>query len=219
MLRPLLVLVMLSAVCWSQDPVKPEPVTPPAPKPDAKVEKPVKPAQPEKPVKLTAGDMLPKFKLTDLSGKEVSSEDLLKERKALVLDFWSLRCPACKDNEARFAACAKDFAEKGVAVVHIASNRGEVGDDTMLEALRAGVKKEDIGLPILIDRGNVVADLFGAAVTPTTYVIDAAGKIRYSGAITDGSKNRKVTVDYLTDALTAVLAGKDPEITTSRPEG
>ncbi|MSR74160.1 MAG: redoxin domain-containing protein [Planctomycetes bacterium] len=211
-----MLLLLLCAFSVAQEPVKPVEAVPPAPVP---VTQPEKSAAPVKVVKLAAGDMLPEFTLADLAGGTKTSKDLLKGKKILVLDFWSASCPTCKVNESRFTTYDKDWAEKGVVIVHIASNRGEVGDAQALDKLREAVKANGIKLPILVDTGNVVADTFGAAVTPTTYVIDATGKIRYSGAITDDSRNRKVTVDYIGDALSALLADKEPGITSSRPEG
>ncbi len=216
MLRSIFFLFVCAVACVAQEPAKPVDVTQPAAKPVVDA---VKPAEEAKPVKLAAGDAMPEFTLKDLAGTARVAKDLLKDKKVLVIDFWSASCPTCKMNEVRFTNYEKAWADKGVVFIHIASNRGEVGDEKGLERVRAAVTAEGIKLPILVDTGNVVADQFGAAVTPTTYVIDATGKIRYCGALTDDSRNRKVTVDYIGDAISALVAGKDPEITSSRPEG
>lgn len=60
------------------------------------------------------------------------------------------------------------------------------------------------------DENNVVADQFGATVTPETYVIDSSGTIRYHGSIDDSKNESRVTTQRLRVAIDSVLAGKEP---------
>lgn len=219
-MKSILVGLLLAAVSLAQEPA-------PTPKPP----EPAKPEQkqaPEAPrgksaakVKsLKVGDTMPSFELALLNdGAKEKSEDILKGAKVLVIDFWSINCPTCRVNESRFEALEKNFKDKGVRIRHVASNRGEVGDEALLAKLKERASGEKLQLPVLVDQGNVLADQFGAVVTPTCYVVDAAGVIRYTGALTDDMRNRKVAVDYLEDAVKAVLEGKSPDITSTRPEG
>ncbi len=212
--------IILSTLLLAQDPVAPpRPVEPPKDGAKPVVGEPA--TKPEaKPVVLKVGDSLPAFDLVLLAeGTREKSEDLLKGTKVLVLDFWSASCPTCRVNESRFEALEKAYADKGVRIRHIASNRGEVADDALIAKLRERAASDKLKLPVLVDQGNKLADLFGAAVTPTCYVIDAKGVIQYMGALTNDMRNRKVSIDYLEDAVKAVLEGKAPDITTTRPEG
>lgn len=219
-MRCIMSAVILSAFLLAQDPVAPpNPVE--APKEGTKPVAGEPAAKPEaKPVVLKVGDNMPSFDLPVLAdGTREKSEDLRKGAKVLVLDFWSVHCPTCRVNESRFEALEKAFADKGVKIRHIASNRGEVADEALIGKLRERVQADKMKLPVLVDQGNKLADQFGAAVTPTCYVIDAKGVIQYTGALTDDMRNRKVSVDYLEDAVKAVLEGKAPDITSTRPEG
>lgn len=65
----------------------------------------------------------------------------------------------------------------------------------------------------------MVADKFGATVTPETYVIDASGVIRYHGSIDDAQNVARVTTQRLRLALDAVLAGKEPPQTETKAFG
>ena len=59
------------------------------------------------------------------------------------------------------------------------------------------------------DPQNKVADLYDAQHTPTVYVVDPQGKVRYEGRIDENSEDAKsVTTPDLRNALDAMLAGK-----------
>ncbi len=69
------------------------------------------------------------------------------------------------------------------------------------------------------DENNVVADRFGASVTPETYVIDETGTIRYHGSIDDSQNLSRVTTQRLRLALDAVLTGGSPPQTETKAFG
>ena len=54
----------------------------------------------------------------------------------------------------------------------------------------------------------MAADLFGAQVTPETFVIDREGVIRYHGYVDDSLNEARVHNRGLRTALDAVLAGR-----------
>jgi hypothetical protein len=54
----------------------------------------------------------------------------------------------------------------------------------------------------------VVADKFGAQVTPETFVIDKSGVILYHGAIDDSQNPANIKTQGLRMALDAVLGGQ-----------
>ncbi|MBI1806949.1 MAG: redoxin domain-containing protein [Ignavibacteria bacterium] len=95
------------------------------------------------------------------------------------------------------------FSKKGVAVVGINANKAE--DVTMIAA---HCKEHGFKFPVLKDRENKIADLYGALVTPETFVINPAGKLVYHGRIDDSRNIKKVTSNDLTDALEKLLSGK-----------
>jgi cytochrome oxidase Cu insertion factor (SCO1/SenC/PrrC family) len=70
------------------------------------------------------------------------------------------------------------------------------------------------------DPGNKVADAYDAQHTPTVYVIDAQGKVRYEGRIDENYENPKgVTSPDLKNALDSLLAGKPIAKTTTKAFG
>jgi peroxiredoxin len=169
----------------------------------------------------TVGSVVADFTLTDLDGKKVSLKSLADGKKYVVVNFWSHDCPASANADPRFVKINTDYGSKGVAIVHVASNKKENKAETDVAATKAAAKKAGITFPVLLDADNKIADVFGAQKTPHVFIIDAKdSKVVYSGALTDSVwKNDKVSKEYVREALDLLLAGKPVATATTTPEG
>ena len=132
--------------------------------------------------------------------------------KGLAVVFWSVTCPWAKRYEDRLLALAREYGPAGVGFVALnpngASARGE-GADAM--AARAG--EMSYPFPFAHDAGGQVAAAFGAQRTPHVYFFDAAGKLRYEGAIDDSASDpAAVQAAYLRDAMDRSIAGLPIEV-------
>jgi peroxiredoxin len=169
------------------------------------------------PAPLKLGSAAPNIALRDLDGNRVNLKDYLAggKGKLLVVDFFSFRCPIHAAYVERLKAIHAKYQPKGVALVAVDPNWNEPAEE-----LKKYAKAKEIRFPILIDRDAAAADIFGAQHTPTLYVFDSRGQLRYRGAVDNdravGQPGRKA---YLEDALDAVLAGKDVPKPTSRAFG
>ncbi len=142
-----------------------------------------------------------------------------KRPKLVVVTFWSCKCPWQNAWDPELSAIAKDYASKGVRVIGIDSNKAEVADPSMILKYR---EKTGLGFPVLLDPGNQLADRFGAKTTPHIYLIDAKGKVLYTGAVDNDARQELKEEDrqlYLRDALDAALAGKAPPKASTPPKG
>lgn len=178
---------------------------------------------------LKVGSTVPdKVALPSFEGKQTSFKDL--RGKVVILHFWSDRCPAERHANPIFMEMEKKYADnKDVVMVGIAANQNELGAKPGPDAdysehyvsLRKKAKEVGYKHTILADHGNVVSNLFDARTTPHCYVIDQKGVVQYSGALDDdprGKKGKDAT-NYVVEATTAVLAGKAPAVTSSKPYG
>jgi len=172
----------------------------------------------------------PKIALKDIDGKTWTLGDFQKtaerEGKVVVLDFWSINCPISVAYEGRMKKLAAECEKQGVVFLAIDANHTELdeGAEDPYGRIRAYAKKAEVGFPILIDKGNVVADRFGGKTTPHIYVIDKEGVLQYMGAVDDDSKMDKEKAGgeikrYAADAVAAVIAGKKPEPASTPPQG
>lgn len=158
------------------------------------------------------GGKVADFTLRDPAGKEVAFSDL--KGPVTVVTFISTICPISNAYDDRMNAVYRDYSAKGVKFVFVNSNNNEPA--TMVEQ-----HAKDVGFvfPVYKDPRNVVADRFGASVTPESYVIDTAGIIRYHGQIDDNRNEARVHLPALRTALDAVMAGKPVEVQETKAFG
>jgi hypothetical protein len=64
-----------------------------------------------------------------------------------------------------------------------------------------------------------VARAYGPVATPHVFIFDSGRKLRYVGAIDDSERVQQVTRHYVHDALDALLAGREPELTKTKIAG
>lgn len=207
--------VLAAALAQAQDkPPAPAPAKPP------QQEKPAAPKAAEAKKAYAVGDVVdPALAFVDLEGKPHTLKEYLG--KTLVLDFWSIECPVSKGYEARLTQLANDYSGKGVVFLAVDANSGEIAEEGFAK-IKEYAKDKKVPYTILIDKKNVVADRFDAQTTPHVFVIDDKGKLRYAGGVDDDEsfkKDPKAVKSFVREALDAVLAGKDPAQTTTKPHG
>lgn len=152
------------------------------------------------------GTTLENFSLPDVDGKTQSLEDL-KGKNGTVIVFLSAQCPVVKGYNSRISKIAEDYQAKGINFVGINSNSTESLDWVKSNAA------ENYKFPVLIDKGNVLADKLGANVTPEVFYIDAKNVLLYHGAIDNDRSGNNITENYLQTAFDDSLAGKKIEKT------
>ena len=141
------------------------------------------------------------FNVQDLKGTTVPFAKLKGE--TTVVMFISTKCPISNDYNERMTAVFNDYAAKGVHFVFVNANSNEAAEEVAMHARQAGFP-----FPVYKDPGNLIADKFGATVTPEAYVIDQTGTLKYHGSIDDQRNANNVTEKRLRTALDAVMAGK-----------
>jgi peroxiredoxin len=160
--------------------------------------------------KVRPGSKAPQFTLRDGTGKEFSLRDELKN-KFVVIIFMGTHCPASNGYNGRMTELYRDYGQHEVSFLGVNSNAGEGAEEVLEHA-----KNRNIGFPVLKDLKNVVADAYGAQVTPEVFVIDRQGVLRYHGRIDDDVRGRNITSQDLRVALDALLAGKAVPIAETR---
>lgn len=152
---------------------------------------------------LEIGATAENFSLADTDGA-TKSLDELKGKKGTLIVWLSAQCPVVKAYKDRINEVAAEYQAKGIAFVGINSNATE--DLTWVKS-----NKTEFGynFPVLIDKGNVLADKWGATVTPEVYYLDAKNVLRYHGAIDNDRSGKSITEQYLKTAFDSALSGKE----------
>ena len=150
------------------------------------------------------GSTAENFSLPDTSGKVQSLNDL-KGKNGTVVVFLSAQCPVVRGYNERISQLAAEYQSKGINFIGINSNHTESLDWVKSNAA------ENYKFPVLIDKGNVLADKFGATVTPEAYYFDAKNVLLYHGAIDNDRSGKAVSDNYLKLAFDSSLSGKPIE--------
>ena len=144
------------------------------------------------------------------------SLDEHKTAKAVVVVFTCNHCPVAKAYEDRVLALSAKYRDKGVVLVAISVSQLET--DGLSEMKKRATAKK-YGFSYLLDSTQKIGHAYGATSTPQVFLLDGARKVAYMGKIDDSMHAEKVTEQFLADALDAVLAGKVPEVTETKPTG
>ena len=153
----------------------------------------------------------PDFRLPDTEGNVVSLSDF-DDAPALLVVFMCNHCPYVKHIKEELADFAREYAERGLAVVAINANDVEAQPEDRPEKMAE--EKEAFGyvFPYLFDASQEVARAYGAACTPDFFLFDEDRKLFYRGQFDDSRPGNDVPVtgEDLREAADRALAGEDP---------
>lgn len=160
------------------------------------------------------GDKAADFSLKNIDGKMVSLSDF-PEAEGFIVIFTCNHCPYAIAYEDRIIDLDNKYKEKGYPVIAINPNDTEIVPTDSYEDMIVKAKEMNFPFPYLRDETQEVADMYGAERTPHIYVLKKEDKnliVKYIGTIDDNYKDASaVTKTYLSDAVDALIANKEPE--------
>jgi thiol-disulfide isomerase/thioredoxin len=144
---------------------------------------------------LPSGAALPSFEgATRWLHGEVTPDSL---RGAPVLvQFWAVSCPLCKDHLPTLRAWKERFGPRGVQFVSVHMPRQE--SDTRIEAVVEAVEQGGMDEAVAIDNEHAIGDRFETGgIWPMYFLFDAAGKLRARAAGVAGLAPLERTLERL----------------------
>jgi peroxiredoxin len=169
--------------------------------------------------KLKVGDKAIPFSLPGIDGRNHSLEEY-SDKKSVVVMFSCNHCPYVQAWEDRMVRIQADFAARGVQLVAINANDANKYPEDSFTKMKERAREKGFNFPYLRDESQEAARAYGAERTPEVFLFDAAGTLRYTGVIDDNYDDpTAVKMRYLHDALDAVLAGREPSVTQTKPVG
>ena len=160
---------------------------------------------------LALGTQAPDFSLKSTEGNSVSLADF-NGAKALLVIFMCNHCPYVVHLRSALTEFAKEYQDKGLAIVGINSNDVENYPDDSFEKMVEEKAAAGYPFPYLFDETQVVAKAYRAACTPDFFLFDANQKLAYRGQW-DASRPRNdlpITGQDIRAAVDAVLTGRPP---------
>ncbi len=170
---------------------------------------------------LALGSSIPlgDVKMTDISGKTVSLNDI-KMENGLLVNFTCNTCPWVVAWQNRYNALAEASHANKIGFITINPNTRIRHKGENLDDMRDFAKKYGHNFLYALDKGAELASAFGATKTPHIYLFDGSGKLVYRGAIDDNArKAKKVKNAYLMDAIHAVGKGVAVPVAETRALG
>jgi thiol-disulfide isomerase/thioredoxin len=98
--------------------------------------------------------------------------------KTYVVEFWATWCPPCIDEFPSLDAFQRQMKNSGVVVLGVSIDKNE-------QAYKTFIKQNRPSIQLSRDSEANIASDYGTFKWPETYVIDAAGVVRYHGPIDD----------------------------------
>ena len=112
------------------------------------------------------------FSLADTDENTIQLSDL--RGKVVVVNFWAVWCPPCREEMPSLERLRRKLGEKPVAILAI--NQGEGAEEILSYLWGLDPVPE---FPVLLDRDMKVSAEWGVTGLPTTYLLDKNGRIVY----------------------------------------
>jgi cytochrome c biogenesis protein CcmG, thiol:disulfide interchange protein DsbE len=133
----------------------------------------------------SAKDMAPDFSRNDLAGEPVHLADY--RGRLVLLNFWASWCGPCREEMPQFSAWQRSDGARGLRIIGVSMD-----DD--VQSARAFLKQHPVSYPIVMGDAKLGETFGGILGLPTTYLIDAQGRIvaRYEGESSLGKMGTQI---------------------------
>ena len=130
-------------------------------------------------VSLALGTPGPGAELEDLDGNPVDLRDYIEAGKPAVLEFWATWCEQCEALQPQFDRLQAEYGDR-VSIVAVA-----VGVSQSVRRVKRHLEEHDPGYPYLFDKRGAAVRAYNATTTSIVVILDAEGKVAYTGVGTD----------------------------------
>ena len=139
----------------------------------------------------TLGDYMGDYTITDVEGNSYTFSELLKTKKAIVLNFWFINCGPCK-MEFPYLQTAYDTYSNDIAVIAINPTTDKE------DKIKKYATQNELSLPLAKGEESWIT-AFNLQGFPTTVVIDRYGCVAFMhmGAVTQDGVFEKI-FDFFT---------------------
>lgn len=139
---------------------------------------------------LKVGDPMPDLASFKLEGK---LPEALKG-KVVLIDFWASWCGPCKDSFPVMNELQKKYAGQGLVI--IAVNEDEEASD-----MKDFLKDNAATFNVVRDLGQKIVAAAGIQTMPTSFILDAEGKVKFMHSGFHGAETRKQYLDEIESLL------------------
>jgi thiol-disulfide isomerase/thioredoxin len=113
---------------------------------------------------------MPDFTLPDANGQMVKFNDVCREHKLVMINFWASWCTPCRMEMPQLERVYAENRADGFLLLSI-------NEDEEREKADAYLKSKPVSFPVLMDKGGAVAKQLGIRAMPTTILVSQDGKV------------------------------------------
>jgi thiol-disulfide isomerase/thioredoxin len=135
------------------------------------------------------GHGAPEFHAPLLSGQETSIATALRGKKALLINFWFLRCGPCRAEHPKLQQLYDGLKDKGLEVLAVNSDDGR---EPIARYMATSGWTFPVALGAKERAAQSVPGLYFVQLFPTNYIVDRSGKVVYRQAGWDEAGLRRV---------------------------
>ncbi len=166
------------------------------------------------------GSYAPDFEIPGVDDTVHHLAQYLKRFRAVGVIVMCNHCPYVRLYLERLKQIQTEFVDQGFTLIGINANDEQQFPEDSFQQMRLFAAEQNLNFPYLRDVTQEVVRSFGADRTPQVFLIDQAGKVRYSGAIDDSPQDpNAVQKFYLRDAITQLLSDQPIDIATTDAVG
>jgi peroxiredoxin len=123
---------------------------------------------------LAVGETAPDFTLATPEGATLNLSNIRRNHKAILVNFWYVACPPCRDEFRLFQKLYADLKGQGFAVVAV--NSIDDGPE-----IKTYIARSAFTFPIAMGERNArgVLDSYRIETYPSNYLLDSEGRIVY----------------------------------------
>ena len=164
------------------------------------------------------GELVSDLAFVDVDGEKGKLSDYAGN-KATVIAIHSVDCPLSKKYTPKLRRLQEEYGDRGVALIVVNPLEGEKAAN--VERFQEEFEFGDVRY--VLDGKRTIARELGVRTTTDVFVLDASRTLRFRGAFDDqyglGYNLEDARVNYLTDALDAVLRDQRPETQATTAPG
>ena len=134
----------------------------------------------------------PDFTLPTMTGTEITLSDL--QGKPVVLNFWAIRCPPCRQELPYFDTVARQNADKAtILAVNVEDSTSQI------EQFFGG---SEVSFVVALDKNGQMTSSYATGYIPTTFLVDSQGIVRYAKVGAFASEGQlQASLNLILDAM------------------
>lgn len=159
------------------------------------------------------GSYAPDFELPGIDDQVHHLRRYLEKFRAVGVISMCNHCPYVEWYIDRLKNIQAEFAPKGFTLIGLNGSNVDRHTRSSFENMKAFALRHQLNFPYLWDSTQDVTDSFGATKTPTAFLIDRNGIVRYKGKIDDHPQDPlSAGEDYFRTAIASLFLGEEIDI-------